>query len=75
MITSFPLARSLLIDRGEDYFSHKTVNGPFQFILLKTYSIRNGFLQYFITEYTAYGCSEKPFCVSGLGRCCLLSTR
>ena len=31
----FVSARSLLIDRGENYFSHKTVNRPFQFILLK----------------------------------------
>ena len=44
MITSFALARSsLLIDRGEDYFSHKTVNRPFQLILLKSCSIRKGF--------------------------------
>ena len=39
----FVSARSLLIDCGEDYFSHKTVNRPFQFILLKSCSIRNGF--------------------------------
>ena len=40
-LTSFPLARnpcsllalSLLIDISEDYFSHKTVNRPFRFIL------------------------------------------
>ena len=75
MITSFPLGHSLLIDRGEDYFSHKTVNRPFEFILPKSCSIRNGVKQYFITEYKAYGCCEKPFCVAGLGRCCLLSTR
>ena len=38
------LARpSLLIDRCEDYLSHKTVNRPLQFILLKSCSIRNGF--------------------------------
>ena len=34
---------SLLIDRGEDYFSHKTVNRPFRFILLTSCLIRNGF--------------------------------
>ena len=39
----FVSARSLLIDRGEDYFSHETVNKPFQFILLKSCSILNGF--------------------------------
>ena len=38
-----PLALSLLIDRGEDYFSHKTVNRPFQIILLTSCLIRNGF--------------------------------
>ena len=70
----FVSARSLLIDRGEDYFSHRTVNRPFQFILLKSCSILNGFQQYFVTKYTADGCSEKSFCVAGLGRCCLLST-
>ena len=53
-LTSFPLARdprdprsllalSLLIDRGEDYFSHKTVNRPFPFILLTSSLIRSGF--------------------------------
>ena len=36
----FVSARSLLIERGEDYFSHKTANKPFQFILLKSCSIR-----------------------------------
>ena len=39
----FVSARSLLIDRGEVYFSHETVNRPFQFILLKSCSIPHGF--------------------------------
>ena len=51
------------------------LNRPFQFTLLKSCSIRNGFQLYFITGYMAYGCSEKPFYVAGLGRCCLFSTR
>ena len=46
----FVSARSLLIDRGEDYFSHKTVNKPFQFILLKSCSILNGLMEVFYYE-------------------------
>ena len=39
----FVSARSILIDRGKDYFRSKTVNRPFQFILLKSCSTSDGF--------------------------------